>query len=94
MIHSLHLTNTSMIIHVLTHTHTNTRAMSQNLISQCTTCSWINIFVDPGTTFHSANQIWDDKFTVYVRFRLTIRVWCFYIGVIHLSIPTTFRDHL
>jgi len=23
------------------------------------TCSWINIFVDPGITFQSTNQIWE-----------------------------------
>jgi len=28
-----------------------------NVISSSTTCSWINIFVDPGTTFQSTNQI-------------------------------------
>jgi len=28
------------------------------MISPSTTCSWIKIFVDPGTTFQSTNQIW------------------------------------
>jgi len=29
-----------------------------NMISPSTTWSWINIFVDPGTTVHSNNQFW------------------------------------
>ena len=50
----------------------------QNLISPSETCSWINIFVDPGTTFQSDLR---DNFTVYVKFRLTTKPW-FYISVI------------
>jgi len=32
-------------------------AKGQNLISPSATCSWINIFIDPETTFQSTNQI-------------------------------------
>jgi len=35
-----------------------------------------------------------DKFTVYVKFRLTARVRCFYISVILLSLPLDFKDML
>jgi len=35
-----------------------------------------------------------DKFTVYVKFRLTTRVKCFYISVIHQSFPFDFSDKL
>jgi len=35
----------------------------------------------------------DLKFTVYVKFRLTTRVRCFYISVIQLSFPSDFRDY-
>jgi len=35
-----------------------------------------------------------DKFTVYVKFRLTTMVRCFYINVIHLSSPSDIRDNL
>jgi len=35
----------------------------QNMISPSTTCSWINIFVDPGTTFRSTYQIWGTSLT-------------------------------
>jgi len=52
----------------------------QYLISPSGT--WINIFVDPGTTYQSDLG---DKFTVFVTFRLTTRVWCYYISVIHLG---------
>jgi len=34
------------------------------------------------------------KFTFYVKFRLTIRVRCFYINVIHRFCPFDFRDNL
>ncbi len=30
--------------------------MMVNMIPPSTTCSWINILVDPGTTFQSTNQ--------------------------------------
>jgi len=39
------------------------------VISQSTTCSWIKIFVDPGTTFQSTNQI-----RLTTSFRLVSRV--------------------
>jgi len=31
------------------------------MISLSTTCSWINIFVVPGTSFQSTNQIWGTR---------------------------------
>ena len=40
-----------------------------------------------------SNQPIRFEFTV-VKFRLTIRVWCFYISVIHLSFASDFRDNL
>jgi len=43
------------------------------------TCSWINIPINQSDS------------TVYVKFRLTTRVWCFNISVIHLS---DFRDKI
>ncbi len=33
-----------------------------NVISPSSTCSWINILVDPGTTFQSNNQNWEITF--------------------------------
>jgi len=33
-------------------------------------------------------------FPAYVKFRLTTRVMCFYIRVIHLSFPYDFKDNL
>jgi len=49
-------------------------ARRQNLISPSATCPLIKIFVIP------INQSdLRDKFTVYVKFRLTTRVMCFYI---------------
>jgi len=63
------------------------------LISPSATCSWINIFF----LFLSWNNIsinQSGKFTVSVKFRLTIRVRCFYISVIHLPFPSDFRDNL
>ncbi len=31
-----------------------------------------------------------NQFIVFVKFRLTISVWCLYISVIHLSFPLAF----
>lgn len=47
----------------------------ENLIWHSTTCSWINIFVDPWNNIPWINQsdLWD-KLTVNVKFRLTARV--------------------
>jgi len=56
-----------------------------NVISPCTACSWISIFVDPGSTF---------RFTVYVKFRLRIGVKHLNISVIDLSLPSGFREKL
>jgi len=44
------------------------------LISPCTTCSWINIVVDPGSTFQSTNQVWGTSLQFYVKFRLKTSV--------------------
>jgi len=62
-----------------------------NMISPSTTCSWINIFVDPGSTFQPTNQI---SGTVYVKFRLKTRMKYLKISVIHLSLPSEFREKL
>jgi len=35
-----------------------------HVISPSTTCSWINIFVNPGTTFQSTNQISSSQFVL------------------------------
>jgi len=65
------------------------------MISPSTTCSsWINIVVDPGSIFHSTNQIKRDKFTVYIKFRLRTRVKYIHISVIHISLPSDFRGKL
>ncbi len=34
------------------------RNVGQNLILLSAICSWVNIFVDPGITLLSTNQIW------------------------------------
>jgi len=54
-----------------------------HVISPSTAFSWINIFVDPGTTFQSTNQIWETSLQFVYKFRLPARVSCVYISVIH-----------
>jgi len=48
-------------------------------------------FVDPGSTFQPTNQI---SGTVYVKFRLRTRMKYLKISVIHLSLPSEFREKL
>jgi len=62
-----------------------------NVISPSNTCSWINIFVD---IFPINKSDLRDKFTVYVKFRLRTRVKYLNISVIHLSLPSDFRENL
>jgi len=58
---------------------------------------WFIVQHDPGSTSlfileqHSNQPI---RFTFYVKLRLTTRVRCFYISVIHISFPSDFRDNL
>jgi len=69
-------------------------------VTKCSFFRWIWFHVLRSTTFlileqHSNQPIrFEWKFTVYVKFRLTTRVRCFYINVIHLSFSSDFRDQL
>jgi len=45
----------------------------------------VTVFVDPGTKGTRLQ---------FVKLRLTARVWCFYISVIHLLFPSAFGDML
>ncbi len=56
----------------------------QNLIWPSATCSWVNVFVYPGTTLLLSNQIWTSV-SFFVKFRLIISVCFLCISVIHLS---------
>jgi len=44
-----------------------------NLILLNSTCSWVNIFVDPGTTFKSTNQIWGTS--LQIMSSLGLKTW-------------------
>jgi len=45
-----------------------------HVISPSTAFSWINIFVDPGTTFQSTNQIWETSLQFVYKFRQNIKI--------------------
>ncbi len=53
--------------------------LTQNLILPSATCSWNNIVINQSDL--------KNTFMIFVKFRLTISVWCLYISVIHLLFP-------
>jgi len=58
------------------------------------------MFLDQHLLFWSWNSIpinqsnMRNNFTDYVKFKLTARVWCFYISVINISFPYDFRENV
>jgi len=61
-------------------------------LADFTKCNMFLVQHDISINDISINQ--SGKFTVSVKFRLTIRVRCFYISVIYLPFPSDFRDNL